>query len=435
MRTSIPTKIIRLMMFYLIMTVVYYFIGPIRWATPKVWKLLLFLASAFVSLRGGYWLYMQRHRKQRAPVRLMTDRMIIYYLKYMLIINFVVMTLYFFRNLGQSSFSIANLITWIKNPAAQYSAKFDLSVSGFWGIVGAAATFGSFFLWSTIPLGIYYYKKLPTPYQAMVVANIVVELLRWFAAGTNKGIVDMMLLFMTFMLYRYLNGRVKLNKRARYIILGIVLAVLVLSYFTNSISDRLMNTTRVNYITNPGNQVDPDNWLVKLLPGLKSLFTQTQSYLTQGYYGLALGLEESVVPMWGLGSSDFLIQQAQELFNVDLQQYTYMHRISSALWLPGVNWHSAFLWFANDFGPVGAILYCFAIGYYFAYVVYYLFIRKDPLYFALFCMMIQMIFYLPMNNQIFQTPFSFMGFFGINFHIFLLKKCGIKPVKLIWTKR
>lgn len=430
MKNSTVSKIIIIFEIYLLGVLLLYFIGPIKWNTPSAIKLVVFLLSAYLCLYCGYWHYQKRHKFDNIVESVISARALKFYIYLMLILNLVVMGLYLFRFLGSTSISLTNLISWIQNPATQYMQKLDSKTSGFWGMVGALATFCSLFLWGTIPFGMIYYKRLSKPFQCILIANIVVEVLRWLFTGTNKGLVDIVLLFLALVIYNFCSRKITISKKMKYIVLAVAFVVLVLMYFVQNIDQRLANVTRVNYIGNPGNIVDTDNIIYKLFPPIESI----QSYLTQGYYGLSLGLEENVVPMFGLGSSDFLTQNISEILGIDLSQYTYMYRIDESMWKPRTNWHSAFLWFANDFGPLGSLIYTYIIGYYIGYVVHHLFVKKDIFYFPLFCMCVQLIFYLPMNNQIFQMPFSFMGFVGFNLFIILRKKFGFRPIVITLNK-
>lgn len=432
-------KIIVYVEIYLIFTIVLFFVGPIRWDIPSPTKLIIYLALISIMLGLGFQLYFRNRNACIYDIEqryFLPDNLILNHLKYMLVFNIIIFSMYLVRNLGGNSLSFANIITWITNPSAQYMAKFENSIGTFGKIAAALATFASFFLWATIPLGIMYFKKLRIPWRVLVILNIIVEAVRWLAMGTNKGIIDLVMIILCFLFYSMILKDTHLGKKGLYIIVAAILVVIGLSYFSININGRVDGS--YTYLMNNlgGNSLDlNDNFLLKLLPGLKSLIIYADSYFTQGYYGLALGMEQDFTPMFGMGNSVFLRENIEEIFNCDLFQYTYMHKIDSLGWSEKSNWHSAYLWFANDFGFVGTLVVVLILGYYFAFICYHLFEGENRLFFPLLCMMIQMFFYFPMNNQIFNMPFSFMGFVGMNLYLFLLRYKAIRPKYYVFGKR
>lgn len=414
-------NIIKYISYYFIGTVIFYFVGPIQWMTPNPLKLILYLSAILAALFMGFtFYYKKKHTISR--VDYISENTIVYYLRKMLWVNLIISGLYLYRNLHGLTLSIDNIILWIMNPSSQYMDKFGHSVSAFGQIVAQLMTLGSFFLWATIPFGVIFYKKLSKSYKFIFIINVIVELLRWVAMGTNKGIIDFILVLFCLLIYKFFSGekRISIATKTKYYIIAGVLLVGGLSYFNSNIGGRVNNNYKYFLGNLGGNQLDENNILLKSFPFIEELIVYSHSYFTQGYYGLSLGLEEETVPMYGLGNSVFIMENVQEIFNVDLFQYTYMHRIQYKGWDEKSVWHSCMLWFANDVGFIGSFFVFLFWGYYIGFVVYGMF-RRNKFFFPLFCMMMQFVFYLPMNNQIFQSPFSAMGFFGLNFLLFKVK--------------
>lgn len=421
-------KIIRHINAYLLFTVLFYFIGPIRWRSNNNLELVLYLLAISLSLYLGFSLYFHKHKNEKintSPYE-QKDDLIINHLKYMLVLNLIVFSMYLIRNLGGANISWSNIILWLTNPSTQYMEKFNNQIGTFGRIAAALATFSSFFLWATIPLGIFYFRKLSVIWKAFVIMNIIIEALRWLAMGTNKGIIDLIIIFICLLYVKMLYKDFRLSRRAIYLIVAGALLVLGLSYFATNISGRTANY--VYFMNNlGGNTLDLDNWMIKLFPVLEGVIIYADSYLTQGYYGLSLCMKQNFTPMFGIGNSVFLRENIEEIFNTDLFQYTYMHKANSLGWSEKSNWHTAYAWFANDLGFIGTLVVIFIFGYYFAFICKHLFEDREAIFLPLFCLMIQMFFYFPMNNQIFNMPFSFMGFVGLNLYIFLLKHHAIVP--------
>lgn len=432
---KIAHRMMLLIELYLLGTVVLFFVGPLKWEITNPIKLLLYLVVILIALPLGYILFYESKieipvdeekddaRELSSNRYWVSEELLIFGIKWMLILDLVVLSLYLLRNLGSNELSIENIFMWIKDPSAQYFAGFSQEPNGEGRIVAALATASSFFLWGTIPLGLIYFNRLEIKYRVLVVLCVLIELLRWIAAGTNKGTIDLILIFCC-LVYVQITKREKkmISQKMKYVIVAIALVVLGIIYFSNNIGGRVEGNYQ--YLLNSikgAATLDMNVWLLKVFPGLESIIIYMDDYLTQGYFGLALGLEEKFVPMFGVGNSVFLLENVQQMLGVDLTRYTYMNRINNDVWSATVNWHTAYLWFANDVGPLGAIVVVMLLGCYFGFVSYNLFVKKNKLFFPLFCMCVQMFFYFPMNNQIFSSPFSFMGFVGMNLNLFLIR--------------
>ena len=98
----------------------------------------------------------------------------------------------------------------------------------------------------------------------------------------------------------------------------------------------------------------------------------------------------------------FLMENIQELTGADLFSQSYQARLEQFDWDPLVNWHSFYVWIANDVGPVGVVVVLFLVGYFF-YQVSFDAIERVGLFAIMF-------FYLPANNQVLSYPSTFMAF-------------------------
>jgi hypothetical protein len=122
--------------------------------------------------------------------------------------------------------------------------------------------------------------------------------------------------------------------------------------------------------------------------------------------------------MFGIGNSVFLMGSIRRLFNVNLFQYTYQERMAYLGWDSLGNWHSFYVWVANDVHFVGTLLIMFLLGRYFGTICYHSISKKDPIASVLLCMMLMLFFYLPLNNKIFSYPPTFMAFWVLSAYWF-----------------
>jgi len=303
-------------------------------------------------------------------------------------------------------------------------------VYGTWGtIVAYLTTFSSFFLWGDIPFGLLFFNRFSFPCKLLVIGTVFVEAVRWLSAGTNKGLIDLILIILCVVYFKLgmsNHEKRKQTKKTRWIVIAVVLVIVGVNYFAVNIDGRVSGNYQ--YLLNSirgAAEYNRESIIIKVFPLFSSASTYITDYLTQGYYGLSLGLEQPFIPMFGVGHSPFLIENIEQILNVDIAQFTYASRIDNSIWSAATNWHTAFLWIANDVSPYGVPIITFIIGYYFGFIVNHLF-QNDLVMFPLFCIFMQMFFYFPMNNQIFASPFSYMGFVGLNLYIFLLKKRMIR---------
>ena len=135
------------------------------------------------------------------------------------------------------------------------------------------------------------------------------------------------------------------------------------------------------------------------------------AYLTQGYYAFSLCTLVPWKPMFGVGSSMWLVNIITEHF-ADIEQMTYQYRIQEVFgWDSKVQWASMYTWFANDVSIYGVVLVMFVIGYLLALTYRDSLTSDNPfakllvIYFAIMCI------FMPCNNQIFQSTYTLFAFF------------------------
>lgn len=444
----------RIAQIYLIGIIVLYILGPLEWRTENPFLFYMFLFSAQGLLYLGYSttmkrLYLNNENDEQAveeeKTLIIGHKAILKYLKVFIVINLILTCMYLMRNTGLSSFSISQIIDnfnkGLINANSQYLAKFDTEI-GFWGrILTPIITLTSPLTWPVIPLSLVYYKELNLINKVLTVLTIFFEAARWVSTGTNKGIIDIILIFIAVILIKQWQKRYEISvnktskKRHSFRNLIIIISFLVIGFsvFGNNISSRLNeNYDTVTLITGM-TEVNLKAPLMIMSPqSLQPTMVYMTQYLTQGYYGLSLALDEPFVPMFGVGNSYFLIKKFQDLLSINIWQYTYQARITYKGWDPFVNWHSLYMWLANDVSFLGVLVLMYFFGKYFAVVTFKCIVYKDPIASALFCLILLCFFYLPCNNQILSSPITFMAFWGLNAFWFyrVLRKSERKRVGL-----
>lgn len=403
---------------YLVGVIFLYVLGPWEWPThkPALFYLLIFLYQLFFGL--GYLLSIN---KSKRSVRNLKPKSVDRFLAIMIIINFIYVIFNFLHTVGLNSFSISNIIdafvNGILNPSVQYKMKFSADKFG-----GSYFTYFSVLMapvmWSVFPLSIYNFKRLKLSYKLIVLISLFFELARWIATGTSKGIIDVILIILVVTVVKYMKKRALDNrnrifdfKKYRFRILVLSLIVVGVFFFSNNVGDRV-NQNWSNYIISNGNvNINVDAPLMKITPNsMKPTLIYLTSYLTQGYYAFSMSLDIDYYPMLGVGNSMFLMENFNEIFDLNLYEKTYQNRMSVFGWHPFVNWHSFYVWVANDVHYIGVILVMFLMGYLLGSVYKNVILYDDPIALVLLCLTTIMIIYIPANNQLLSYPTTFMAF-------------------------
>ena len=144
------------------------------------------------------------------------------------------------------------------------------------------------------------------------------------------------------------------------------------------------------------------------------------SYLTQGYYGLALCLQLPFDPCYGLGSS-FAIRHIVDDMGFSIDILTYPERIERVYGVPAfAKWHTIFPWLASDFTFAGALLIMGMIAMVWGRTLKDGLVTGNVFSITLFYWLTIIMLFVPANNQVFQTTTT-MGAFIISFFMWIAR--------------
>ena len=424
---------IQIVIVYLLFTEIYFVVGPINWGYINYFKLFTFLTFAKLFLIAGYFVGTNKEQYNK-PIN--NEEVSMLFIKFAVILSIIMNMLFIIIRLSSFSPStiFQHIIIGLTNPSLNYYDKFG-SVNSVYDAFAPIYTLSSIVIYSAMPLSLFYYNFLSTPYQLLTIINILVGASRWLIVGTNKGIVDIVIIMVSVLILKVLqNNNYHFNlfskekiKRTIIIIVVAFASLFVLNLFLKNIDGRLRGN--YSYILHSLGNASLKNVNIynSLSKPFYSLLVYTQAYICQGYYGLSLAFDLDFQPMFGLGSSSFLLDNLASLLGSAFLSRSYLYKIEMLYpWSSTLNWHTAYTWFANDFSFLGTIILMFFIGLYFGIVVNKaLTARNTKIFIALFTTMMVMFFYFPMNNQIFNDPNSFMGVFGLNL-VWFLKNNNIR---------
>ncbi len=405
--------------FYLGMTVFIFAFGPWPWPVQNPLLLYLYLLAAQVSLwlgyksglrvrPGGYYCYGPWTIKR--------------ILKISLILNLAWIIPGYMMALNLDAPDVGQLLSriWlgINDPGSAYRLKFTPLEERVGSPLGYVGILISPVLWMLLPLSIVYWTQLSNKFRLCFVFVIVANLFKWVALGTTKGIADFAILSITMLAASNANflDRSKSLKRRLKILLyaGFVLMLLLFCFLYMQYGRRGgAYTNPYNYNADIG--INYDNWmlLTKSEAGIGAISSVT-SYLTQGYYGLSLALNEDFQWSYGVGNSLFLIGIFEKFAGRGtIFDKTYPARVEKYGWGAHNNWHSFYTWIASDVTFTGAIILVFFIGRIFAMTWIDTLKKENPFAVSMLALLVIMLMYFPANNQVLAFGHTWPAFFAI----------------------
>ncbi|HIF9494426.1 O-antigen polymerase [Photobacterium damselae] len=156
--------------------------------------------------------------------------------------------------------------------------------------------------------------------------------------------------------------------------------------------------------------IDRDHVIFDILPkNLAIGVTSALSYVSQGYYGLSLAFDYPFDSTLGLGSGYFVISKLGVIIDPDIFIKTYQAKMDS-IWSSRIQWHTIFVWIANDVSFYFTPFIMFILGIISGVV--YKSVRKnnDLLSKSLFSILTIILIFLPANNIVSGNPLVFMSF-------------------------
>lgn len=413
----------RVFQLYLGCTVVLFALGPWPWPVKNPISLLAYLAANQIALWWGYRSVIRRQpREYNGLVRV--DRLVLMGLLAW-IIFFVQLhkTRSGFESVEVGDF-IRATVNGAEDPGSAYregqTVFFENAASN--SRLSTVVSFGTWLasplLWAVLPVGVCCWRQLRATLRIGVITYIILETASWIASGRNKGVVDIFIIIPWMMLASHPNWLLARNriKFTGLVASATVAAALVfLSFTAGQVGRRGGAIPTHDSATNIS--LDLENWTTSLLPldGAVAIGAAS-SYVTQGYYGLSLAMEEPFRWCYGFGNSYYLHSVSNGIFNDDyISERTYSARISSE-WDMFGRWSSIYAWFANDVSFWGVPIVMFLVGRLFGLTWLDVLAQRNPFAAALFALLLIMLCYIPANNQVLHfsaTLFPFGTFLAL----------------------
>lgn len=427
---QLPLKI---MIVYLVATLILYLIGPFKWFTykPVIFWLLQFIYILMLILG---WQIGIRHTFTRSDEwTVQQDKKIICKLAPLLIINFFYEFINIFRKFNFSSFDIKNLWDQILLGFIDMGSSYNAFQENINNITGSQLVGGSivtvfntvwdFLSFTIVLLATYYFKKLSKVTKFILIINYIIIIAAFIGTGTNIGVFRLLLAWVIFFAIRITRGerninREKWHKRKKTIVLVTVIAIIVMAVLFDKIMQSrggilLWNTSYYNI---GGIGINRESILFHILPkSWYMLLVSASGYLTQGYYGMSLCLRTEWLPTFGIGHSMAIVKLLKSYITDFPYLRTYQHRIEPFGWDEDIQWHTMYSWFANDIGFLGVAIIMFIFGLLFATAYKDSIKTNNPFAHVMVYFFSLGVFFIPCNNQLFQSTYVMFSFITITF--------------------
>lgn len=414
---------IRLIMLYLIISLVVYAFGVFKWKTDKPELFYCLQASYLISLYLGYVLNINKAVKINFSWE-RHERRILRLLPFALVVNIMMVLIDSMRSYGYASFNISglirNMIYGFTHLGINYAGRNEVAAIGGGGLLGGNLFTLVNLLWyflelDAVLLGLLYFKKLRFPVKVLVVINVLEIAMYYVSVGTNIGVFRLLFAIGLFWVLRILRGDGRKRKRSKkvgriYLIIGIVGAI-VIFFFIKTMSSRggilYWETSGYNI---SGIGLNGKSIFFRIFPrSMHMAIVAISSYLTQGYQGFSYALSVPWTPMFGFGQSYQMVGLISK-YIVDIQKLTYQYKVEQMFhWSMSTNWASAYTWMGNDVSLFGVPIITYWIGKMLALTYKESLYTENAYSKILFYFMVVTCLFLPCNYQVVQFAVTFFA--------------------------
>lgn len=400
---------LRILLIFNLTTIFLFVFGPIDWNLKNEWIVVSYLLINLTFLYFGYTVGIKYYKKNQKTELFEKNKKTIYIILFLGLFWFLP-TVYL--RLGGTNFDLNEIFERMSgsflNSAIGYNKKNENFEIGNNSVLQFFDFFFSTFNYALFPISILYFKKLNKLIKIIIIAIFLIECLSWIIIGTNKGIIDMFLIF--FLVGCVVDPQL-FNFNIKKLLILILSISLILFFFFTAVLSRfgvientdILNNLDLNVLGNP---LKNSSIYLDMNIGVKFAIMQFTSYLTQGYYNLGVALNEPFIWTYGFGNSWMGIFIWERFTGDNLLANTYLGQMEKNHGIdPKIAWHSIYTWLASDFTFFGVPIFIFFVGYFFARSWLDTIFKRTIFSIIVFCLLGQMIFYFFANNQIFSFSF------------------------------
>ncbi len=292
-----------------------------------------------------------------------------------------------------------------------YASRQELTNAvGIWKYVNYVSILLGPLYWAYMPLSICYWKRLSAFLKLGTLFIWIMYLLQYICTGTNVGIFEFFItFFIAKIIYNIKNNTTSKKPIGKKNIVIIVALVVILLYsFDFIMSARIGDNVDALLLGNTTAFFNSDSFIWCITPDVfKSVLLYIVRYMCVPYHALACAFDISFTPTFGVGYSWFLLDQIP----LELWDNTYMMKMETTMnYSHWTNWHTAYMWFANDVSFLGVPFVLFFLFKLFG-KAWSEFLRTGNICsFLQFVLFVKFVTYISMNNQVFQGSDCFLAF-------------------------
>jgi len=402
---------------YLSLTVWLFFFGPWPWDVDNPMQLFGYLAAAQVAIAVGYLMSWRRLSRLRPSgvVRELDLHEGIAFLKFGLVVSAL---LALPSSLSRTGALLPDVLGGIANAGAAYNENFErLEAGNAFVVVEYVRMLLSPWLIGVFPLLVLYWGRLGWSWRSAGLAIVALNLAMFLATGTNKGIADVVVTLPWLVIAAVWAGTLRIRKLGLKLGVATVLLLAAFLYFFGAGQQQREGSGSEYGSFFTGTAVllaDSGHFISSWLPeAIRPIFEALSRYVVHGYYALALALTTDTPSTLGVGHSMFLARNADAIFGGNFFVWQSIPGVLEQRdsWGMFLFWHSIYPWLASDFGFAGALLVIGALAWLLGLSWGHTLASASARWTVMLYLLLVLFFYVPANNQIFQSGESAFAFF------------------------
>lgn len=424
-------------------TILLFIFGPYDWKVNNPLQLYSFLFLTVVALSFGYCIAIVKGKISSKKLNInISNSLILCCTVYFLI--------YFPTVYAITGKIYPDIITGLTNAGLAYRNTKYYNEFGSQTFLYIRMILSPFLILIT-PVTLFLMPKLTKTGKLLGILVILFTLFLGISQGINKYCADLtgqIVLFLVLLLFTNNPKKSNIKYRLKIISLIILVCLLFFTYYSVTMHSRVSMDNQLKSASSvasnaqsesPSNSSPQDdteknvestitqystfgfasekpNVFYDFIPSkIKPTALFLTSYITHGYKGLSIAMNQDFTSSYGLGFSDFfrhnLLKIAgQSNKEKEIYNRTYIAKTSLEGWVTGNFWSTFFVYPASDISFFGTIVLVFLIGYFWGLSWKDFLITENLFSITVFFNLCIMVFYFPANNQLFQGGESAIGF-------------------------
>lgn len=401
-----------------------FFFGPWPWMIEHPGEIAAFLIAAQAFILCGYLVSALVARRIPLEADDERDSKGLFWLKVSTVVS---LALAVPTSLARTGHLLPDVFGGITNPGGVYlSGLKQLEHGNAYVAFEYVRMLASPFLVAHFPLTVIFWRKAGALLRAAALVSILFYLAVFIGRGQNKGLADLIALLPFLLLAAW--GRPALPSKRTICIgafSGIALVLGFILFFGGTQISRIGGADAEGLYSfgKLALVAKQDYWLTFWMPeSAQMTFESLARYLGQGYQAVALTYHLDHQSTLGAGHSMFLARNFDRALGTDLFTSQSLPALLEAQWgwpMYGL-WHSIYPWLASDVGYFGALV-CVGVFAMLLGISWMGALRSGSIvWVGMVSLMLTLFFYIPGNNQIFQSGETTVAFFMLSAAMFVM---------------